>query len=316
MQGEIAAARRWVEAGLAGFRAAGDRWGVGRSLTVLGDIAIAQREYAAGRALQEEALAIQEACGDRLGVVRSLSALGAAALGLGDSRAARRHHERCVALLGELGDRAYLAYCLAGLAVGAAREGRARPAARLFGAGGPAGGARCGKTKQYILSMSCTRSVAYCFVLPGTDLLQQGAQPRTGAQADRADPPARPHGQPGQAVGQVRAVAQLPQQGDAPLVEPARARESPRPARRPQRGEHRIDAQPVAAGLLRWPAPPPAALRPAAATSRWAMAMSPRTVSDRPTPSGRQRPGSPPAPPRPTEARAAISPCIQRATPP
>jgi DNA-binding CsgD family transcriptional regulator len=131
--GQILAARRASEEGLALFRRIGDRWGLGRSLNFLGDLAIvAGREEA--RAMLTEALAVQREFGDRLGMARSLSSLAAIALHEGDYATARRQNLESLALLDDAGDRVTATLCLACLACVAAAEGQFQRAARLFGA--------------------------------------------------------------------------------------------------------------------------------------------------------------------------------------
>ncbi|HEX5502968.1 MAG TPA: LuxR C-terminal-related transcriptional regulator [Thermomicrobiales bacterium] len=127
------AARRAGEEGLALFRRIGDRWGLGRSLNFLGDLAIVAGRVEA-RAMLAEALAVQREFGDRLGIARALSSQAAIALHDGDHAAARRLTRDSLTLLSDAGDRVNVTLCLAGLACTAAAEGQFHLAARLFGA--------------------------------------------------------------------------------------------------------------------------------------------------------------------------------------
>ena len=83
-QGDMPAARRFLEESLAINREGGDSAGIARSLEYLGTLAADQADYMAARSLYEECLAIRQELGDRRGIAVCLEQLAGVEIGLGD----------------------------------------------------------------------------------------------------------------------------------------------------------------------------------------------------------------------------------------
>jgi non-specific serine/threonine protein kinase len=78
-QGDLAAARRLVEEGLARARKIGDRWTGTFMLDVLGGIALAEGNYAEAQTALRESLLLRQELGGRSGIADSLERIGALA---------------------------------------------------------------------------------------------------------------------------------------------------------------------------------------------------------------------------------------------
>jgi tetratricopeptide (TPR) repeat protein len=96
--GEVAEARRLLEAGLARFEDLGDRAGVAHALTVLGQVALVEGDEEQARALSERSLALCRDLGDRDGMRLVMLHLGKLAIWQGDYPRARALLEELVAL--------------------------------------------------------------------------------------------------------------------------------------------------------------------------------------------------------------------------
>ncbi|MQY05731.1 hypothetical protein ACRB68_38080 [Actinomadura sp. RB68] len=113
--GDLAANEARIEEALAGFRAAGDRWGTAAALAtraktavVRGDLAAMERDAAESRALFGE-------LGDAWGTLEATDALGRAAEITGDYPRAAALRRDCLRLARELGMKSEEAFALAGL---------------------------------------------------------------------------------------------------------------------------------------------------------------------------------------------------------
>ncbi|MBP5856699.1 tetratricopeptide repeat protein, partial [Marivibrio halodurans] len=95
----------WLEAGLAGARATGDRRGEGNAL---GNLGIAWKDLGDARkaiAYHEQRLEIAREIGDRRGEGNALGNLGIAWAHLGDARKAIEYHEQNLVITREIGNR-------------------------------------------------------------------------------------------------------------------------------------------------------------------------------------------------------------------
>jgi non-specific serine/threonine protein kinase len=130
-QGDIDAARTWLEAAAALGRAAGDPRTAASALNVLGIIARQQDDLPRAAARYEESLALMREVGDRRGGAVALHNLGGVAIREGDLARAAAHYEEALALLREVGDREGVAACLLNLGEVARRRGEVARAAEL-----------------------------------------------------------------------------------------------------------------------------------------------------------------------------------------
>jgi len=115
-------------------REVGDIRNIGRSVTCLGAVALAQRDYERATRLLEEALTIQRELGDRWGIARSLVSLGVAALGRGDHEAAEILFEQGLTVQLEADDRPGIAASFEQIAALSVEAGDHQRAACLYGA--------------------------------------------------------------------------------------------------------------------------------------------------------------------------------------
>ena len=89
-QGEYERAARYVEEALAGWKAVGDRWGIGRGLVVLGQIAHAAGDDERAAGYLRESLAVRQALGHKVSIATCLASLAGVAQAQGAPvRAAR-----------------------------------------------------------------------------------------------------------------------------------------------------------------------------------------------------------------------------------
>jgi predicted ATPase/class 3 adenylate cyclase len=97
--GDVAEARRLLEAGLARFEALGDRVGVAHVLTVLGQVVLVEGDADQARALSERSLALCRDLGDQPGLMLGLLHLGKLAIWQGDYARGRALLEERLALV-------------------------------------------------------------------------------------------------------------------------------------------------------------------------------------------------------------------------
>ena len=97
-QGDHLQATRWLELGLASYRAADDLAGAVRVLTTLGGVAYDQGDLRGALERWEQSLAQARAVGDLGEVARALGNLGEAYYHLGDLARAAAHHTEALAL--------------------------------------------------------------------------------------------------------------------------------------------------------------------------------------------------------------------------
>jgi tetratricopeptide (TPR) repeat protein len=134
-QGNLPAARKFIEEGLAISRQLDDKYGSAIALTILGDLTRAEgTDDMAARPLFEEALALFREIGNKQSVSDNLNSLGAVACEEGDFAAARTHFAEGLATARELGDKTTISYSLDGFAALYAENGDIERAANLAGA--------------------------------------------------------------------------------------------------------------------------------------------------------------------------------------
>jgi predicted ATPase/class 3 adenylate cyclase len=114
---------RFYEESLALSRKIGDKPGIARCLTALGEVARSQGDYARAKHYYVESLAINREIGDRAGMTLSLFSLGEVAAAQKDHAAATAHHQEGLAIAREIGFRWIAAGCLGGLGHTAAATG-------------------------------------------------------------------------------------------------------------------------------------------------------------------------------------------------
>ncbi|MDQ3929606.1 MAG: tetratricopeptide repeat protein, partial [Chloroflexota bacterium] len=110
-----AAARPYLEEGLALWRQLGSRWEVSRALLSLGHVLTMSGELELARAHLEETLDIRRPLGHRMGVSSALDSLGRLALRTGDYREAERLFQEGLEIGTEAGDIGSMAFALHGL---------------------------------------------------------------------------------------------------------------------------------------------------------------------------------------------------------
>jgi tetratricopeptide (TPR) repeat protein len=101
-----------------------DRWGKGRALHMLGDLAHHQIDYDTSQRLYQQSLAISRAIGDRWSEGTDLNMLGEVAYTLGDYAGAEQLYRESMALGEAVGDRSNLVWCMDRLADVIALQGR------------------------------------------------------------------------------------------------------------------------------------------------------------------------------------------------
>ena len=131
---DCATARVMLEESLAISQEIADRRGIAWSLYIWGLVAREQREHARARSLTEQGLAIQKELGDRRYIAYSLDALGALATDEGDYATARTLHQQALSIFLELGERFGIFATLWFIAAMLAAEGKFERSLRLFGA--------------------------------------------------------------------------------------------------------------------------------------------------------------------------------------
>lgn len=114
-----------LEESIAGFAAAGDRWGMTYSLNDLGRATLALGDRDAAKRLVEQSLAIFTEIGDKRGQAFALRNLGVIAHRLGDDAAARQYLEQSLAIRRAIGYRWGIAEALTQLGVVARADGDA-----------------------------------------------------------------------------------------------------------------------------------------------------------------------------------------------
>lgn len=118
-----AAARPYLEEGLALWRQLGNPWEVSRALLSLGHVLTMTGELESARALLEETLDIRRPLGHRMGISSALDSLGRVALRAGDYGEAERLFQEGLDVGSEAGDIGSMAFALHGLGQVAHREG-------------------------------------------------------------------------------------------------------------------------------------------------------------------------------------------------
>jgi len=116
-QGDIEAAKCWVEESLSLFRGLGDKWGIGSSLRALGLLAQSESNRDQARALLEEAVALFREVGRPDDVGWTLRNLGILAQIEGDHPRAYALFEESLPILRQLGDRTGTARVLGSLGI-------------------------------------------------------------------------------------------------------------------------------------------------------------------------------------------------------
>ena len=122
-QGDLAAARAFLEEALAIRQERDDRRGVAGILNNLANVVSAQGDDEMARTLYEQALVINRELSNRTMEAVNLYNLGKIASDQGDQAAARALHEQGLAVNRELGNRAWEAYDLLGMGMAAWRQG-------------------------------------------------------------------------------------------------------------------------------------------------------------------------------------------------
>jgi predicted ATPase/DNA-binding SARP family transcriptional activator len=115
LQGDLGAAKLWLQESLALGRALGDRGNSAYVLAMLGMVALDQGEHALARSLEQESVALLREEADRWGLARSLTYLGFATSLSHDQAAACSLFEESLAISRELGDKWGIAHALDGL---------------------------------------------------------------------------------------------------------------------------------------------------------------------------------------------------------
>lgn len=133
------AARDFIEEALATAREAKDKFGIARSLNMLGDLARAAGDDVTARPLYEEALTICRPLGNQFAISNILINLAAAEYGQADYASASAHFAEGLTMAqesatGVVGDKIAISYALDGSAALAIRRGEAALAAQLAGA--------------------------------------------------------------------------------------------------------------------------------------------------------------------------------------
>jgi predicted ATPase/transcriptional regulator with XRE-family HTH domain len=132
MMGDNTAARSYIEAGLALYRALGDKAGIAGLLFHLGVLAWHPQDHAAQRARFEESLALYRELDDKSGIAATLGALAGEALSRGDFAPATALYEESLARARELEDKVGIQGALLGLGSVAVFEGRNTRAIELL----------------------------------------------------------------------------------------------------------------------------------------------------------------------------------------
>jgi non-specific serine/threonine protein kinase len=122
-QGDHIQATRWLEQGLACYRAAEDVVGAVRALTTLGGVAYDQGDLPGAVERWEQSLAQARAVGDLGEVARALGNIGEAEYHLGDLASAAARHTEALALARQLGRTNLEAFQLGDLGNVARRQG-------------------------------------------------------------------------------------------------------------------------------------------------------------------------------------------------
>ena len=101
--GDPSAAEAMVGRALAGFRAAGDRWGIAAALSTRAKLAMIRGNLTAASDNAQQSLAIFRELGDRWGQLQAIEWLGAAQAATGDHAQAGRLHRDGLHMAEELG---------------------------------------------------------------------------------------------------------------------------------------------------------------------------------------------------------------------
>jgi len=122
-QGDYAAARTYIEEGLALRREMGDKYGIAISLNTLGDVAYRQGDYPKARTTYEDSLMLMRETGDKASPADPLINLGNVAASQGEYAAAQALYEESLNLSRELGIKWSIAMSLTNLGVVAYLQG-------------------------------------------------------------------------------------------------------------------------------------------------------------------------------------------------
>jgi tetratricopeptide (TPR) repeat protein len=130
--GDPSAAEAMVGRALAGFRAAGDRWGIAAALSTRAKLAMIRGNLTAASDNAQQSLAIFRELGDRWGQLQAIEWLGAAQAATGDHAQAGRLHRDGLHMAEELGLWPQAADALSWLGRGALRSGDLAQARELL----------------------------------------------------------------------------------------------------------------------------------------------------------------------------------------
>jgi tetratricopeptide (TPR) repeat protein len=111
-QGDLAAARSFLEEGLALFRRLNDERGISTCLNNLGMVVVDQGDYGGARSYYEESLVLDRARGDAYGIAASLHNLGDLIYHQGEPDTARAMFEEALTVNRQTGNRRWEAYNL------------------------------------------------------------------------------------------------------------------------------------------------------------------------------------------------------------
>ncbi len=131
--GRLAAARRWFEEALAGYRRLGDSWDIGWALVNLADVAKERGDAVEAGRLARSALAHFQATGDARSVATARLMLGGAALASGELRTADEAYRGVLRISRRRRYPGLLLEAVLGLAELALRRGATDEAGRLLG---------------------------------------------------------------------------------------------------------------------------------------------------------------------------------------
>ena len=123
-QGDLTAARAFLEASVARRREVDDRRGLAHALSILGAVLSDLGEMTAADDVIQESIAYFRAVGDAWGLGTALHFLGTAAFRLGDLARARRCYEESIVQCRRVADKPTTAYVLRHLGYVAGAEGR------------------------------------------------------------------------------------------------------------------------------------------------------------------------------------------------
>ena len=122
-QGDHAAAKAHLEAGLVLYRELGDLEATAATVSNLGFLMRTRGDYAAARSLYEQGMKLQRELADEQGIADSLTSLGLLAMDQGDYALSSSLHEESLAMQRRLGNTRCVAIALNGLGLSALAQG-------------------------------------------------------------------------------------------------------------------------------------------------------------------------------------------------